>query len=109
VALLQAVMGEDARAGLRGVLAQRHEAWRDAQRGLLATGQRMDPTQRLALSNRVQAALAADGFDLPAAEVVRLLGDLPPAHAAAGAEDAAGVAAFQAALARFQGVLGQAR
>lgn len=109
VALLQAVMGEDARAGLRGVLAQRHEAWREAQRGLLASAQRIDPTQRLALWNRVQAALAADGFDLPASEAVRLLGALPPAHAAAGAGDAAGVVAFQAALARFQGVVAQAR
>ncbi|WP_230168289.1 hypothetical protein [Roseomonas sp. CECT 9278] len=109
VALLQAVVGDDARSGLRGVLAARHEAWREAQRGLLATGQRMDPAQRLALWNRVQAALAADGFDLPAAEVVRLLGALPPAHAAAGAGDPAGVAALQAALARFQSVLAQAR
>ncbi|BDG73295.1 hypothetical protein [Roseomonas fluvialis] len=109
VALLQAVMGIDARSGLRGVLAQRHEAWREAQRGLLATGQRMDPAQRMALWNRVQAALAADGFDVPAAEVVSLLGALVPAQAAAGAGDAAGVAAFQAAVDRFQAVLGQAR
>lgn len=109
IALLQAVMGEDPRAGLRGALTQRHEAWRAAQRGLLAGGARMDAGQRMALWNRVQAALAADGFDIPAAEVVRLLAALPPAHAGAGAGDAAGVEALAAALARFDTVLAQAR
>jgi hypothetical protein len=109
VALLGAVMGEDARAGLRGVLAQRHEAWRAAQRGRLAAARGLGPAERLALWNRVQAALAGDAPDLPAAEVVRLLAALPPAHAAAGAGDAAGVAALEAALARLQGVLAQAR
>jgi hypothetical protein len=57
----------------------------------------------------VQAALAADGFEVPAGEVVRLLVALPPAHAAAGAGDAAGVDALAAALARFDAVLAQAR
>jgi hypothetical protein len=102
-------MGEEARSGLRGVLAQRHEAWREAQRGLLASAQRLDPAERLALWNRVQAALAADGFELPASEVVRLLGALVPAHAAAGVGDTDGIASFEAALARFQPVLAQAR
>lgn len=109
VALLAAVMGEDARAGLCGVLAQRHQAWREAQRGLLGAARNLNPAERMELWNRVQAALAADGPDLPAAEVVRLLVALPPAHAAAGADDAAGVAALEAALARFQAVLAQAR
>jgi len=109
VALLRAVMGDDARSGLRGVLAQRHAAWREAQRGLLAGGARLGPAERMALWNRVQAALAADGFDLPASEVVLLLAALVPAHAAAGAGDAAGVAAFEAAVARFRAVLAQAR
>jgi hypothetical protein len=109
VALLAAVMGADARTGLRGVLAQRHEAWREAQRGLLNAARNLGPAERVELWNRVQAALAADGPDLPAAEVVRLLSALPPAHAAAGAGDAAGVATLEAALARFQAVLAQAR
>ncbi len=109
VTLMQAVVGFDARSGLRGVLAQRHEAWQAAQRGVLASGRTLTPSERMALWNRVQAALAADGPDLPAAELVRLFAALPPAHAAAGSGDAAGAAAFEAALARFQGVLAQAR
>ncbi|NMJ39844.1 hypothetical protein GWK16_01225 [Roseomonas sp. JC162] len=107
--LMQALVGFDARSGLRGVLAQRHEAWQAAQRGVLASGRTLSPAERMALWNRVQAALAADGPDLPAAELVRLFAALPPAHAAAGAGDAAGAASFEAALARFQGVLAQAR
>jgi hypothetical protein len=109
LALLRCVMGDDARSGLRGVLAARHEAWRAAQRSLLASGQRLGPAERMALWNRVQAALAADGFDLPAGEVVALLGALPPAHAAAGAGDVAGLSQFEAAVARFRVILGQAR
>jgi len=112
VALMQAVIGQDARSALRGVLAQRHEAWRAAQRGVLEaarTDRNLSPADRVAMFNRVQAALAGDPPDLPAAEVVAALGALPPAHAAAGAGDAAGVAALQAASARLQGVLVQAR
>lgn len=108
-ALMEAVAGLDERHGLRGVLAQRHEAWRRAQRGLLASGRSLNPTERMALWNRVQAALAADGMDVPAAELVRLFAALPPAHAAAGAGDAAGVEVLAAAVARVQGVLAQAR
>jgi hypothetical protein len=112
VALLQAVMGQDARTALRGVLAQRHEAWRAAQRGVLEaarTDRNLTPADRIALWNRVQAALAGDPPDLPAAEVVAALGALPAAHAAAGAGDAAGLAGLQAATARLQGVIAQAR
>ncbi|WP_137125240.1 hypothetical protein [Roseomonas sp. HF4] len=112
VALLQAVMGQDGRAALRGALAQRHEAWRAAQRGVLEaarTDRNLTPADRIALWNRVQAALAGDPPDLPAAEVVAALGALPAAHAAAGAGDAAGLAGLQAATARLQGVIVQAR
>lgn len=112
VALMQAVMGQDARLGLRGVLAQRHEAWRAAQRGVLEaarTDRNLSPTDRLAMWNRVQASLAGDPPDLPAAEVVAALAVLPSAHAAAGAGDEAGLAGLQAAVARLQGVLVQAR
>lgn len=112
VALLRAVVGEDARTGLRGVLAQRHETWRGVQRGLLEaarTDRNLSPQDRLALWNRVQATLAGDPPDVAAAEVVSLLGALPAAHAAAGAGDAAGLASLEAALTRFQSVLAQAR
>jgi len=112
VALLRQVVGEDPRAGLRGVLAQRHEAWRAAQRRVLETARtdrNLSPADRMALWNRVQAALAGDPPDVAASEAVNLLAAMPAAHAAAGAGDAAGVAAFEAALARFQGVLAQAR
>lgn len=112
IAFLQAVMGADARSGLRGVLAQRHEAWRGVQRGLLEaarTDRNLTPQDRLAMWNRVQATLAGDPPDLAAAEVVTLLGALPTAHAAAGAADAAGLAPLDAALARFRAILAQAR
>ncbi|MBR0672776.1 hypothetical protein [Neoroseomonas soli] len=112
VALLRAVIGEDARSGLRGALAQRHEAWRSAQRGVLEaarTDRNLTPQDRMALWNRVQATLAGDPPDIAAAEAVSLLAALPSAHAAAGAGDAAGLSSFEASLARFQSVLAQAR
>lgn len=112
VALMRQVMGEDARTGLRGVLAQRHEAWLAAQRGVLEaarTDRNLSPADRMAVWNRVQAAMAGDPPDIAAGESVLLLSALPAAHAAAGAGDAAGVGRFEAALARFQSVLAQAR
>lgn len=110
IALLQALMGPDRQGGLRGVLAQRHEAWRDAHRAMLAAaGRGMDPAGRMAAWSRAQAALAGDPPDIPAAEAVALLGALPGAHAAAGAGDAAGLAGLEAAIARAQSVLVQAR
>lgn len=110
VGLLKAVLGTDARSGLRGVLADRHEAWREAQRAMLAAAGRLpDPAMRMEAWNRARAALAADPPDVPAAEAVALLGALPGAHAAAGAGDAAGLAGLEAALARVQAVLAQAR
>ena len=110
IALLQAVLGADGRTGLRGVLAQRHEAWREAHRAMLAAaGRSMDPAGRMEAWNRAQAALAGDPPDIPAAEAVALLGALPGAHAAAGAGDAAGLAGLEAALARAQVVLAQVR
>ncbi|MBR0682418.1 hypothetical protein GXW74_18140 [Roseomonas eburnea] len=112
IALLRQVLGEESRAGLRGVLAQRHEAWRAAQRGVLEAARNdrsLTPADRMAMWNRVQAAMAGDPPDVAANEAAVLLAALPAAHAAAGAGDVAGVAAFEAALARFQGVLAQAR
>lgn len=112
VALMQAVMGQDARSGLRGALAQRHEAWRAAQRGMLEaarTDRNLSPADRLAMWNRVQATLAGDPPDLPAAEVVAAFGALPAAHAGAGAGTEASLAGLEAATARLQGVLVQAR
>lgn len=112
VALLRGVVGEEARAGLRGVLAQRHEAWRGAQQALLnaaRTDRAVSPAERMEMWRATQARLAADPPDVAAAELVRLLAALPAAHAAAGAGDAAGVEAFAAAVARVQALATQAR
>jgi hypothetical protein len=112
IALLRAVVGETAGSGLRRLLAERHEAWRAAQRRVLEAARNdrnLSPVDRMAMWNRVQAALAGDPPDLPAAEIVAVLGALPPAHAAAGAGDAAGMAALEAASARLLAVLAQAR
>jgi hypothetical protein len=112
VALMRAVVGEDSRSGLRSVLAQRHEAWRDAQNAMLNAARNdrsLTPADRMEVWRATQARLAGDPPDVAAAEVVRLLGALPVAHAAAGAGDAAGVEAFGAEVARFQGLAAQAR
>jgi hypothetical protein len=112
VALLRAVVGEGPREGLRGVLAERHAAWRAAQQALLdaaRTDRTVSPAERMALWRATQARLAADPPDVAAAELVRLFAALPAAHAAAGAGDAAGVEAFAAAVARAQALAAEAR
>lgn len=111
VALLRGVVGEDARSGLRATLAQRHQAWRDAQNAMLNAARNdrsLSGVDRMELWRETQQRLAGDTPDVAAAELLRLLAALPPAHAAAGAGDAAGVEAFAAAVARFQGLAAQA-
>ncbi|HWT10410.1 MAG TPA: hypothetical protein VN329_14690 [Roseomonas sp.] len=112
VALMRAVVGDDPRGGLRGVLAQRHESWRGAQTAMLntvRTDRNLSPDQRMQAWRAAQARLAADPPEVAGAELHRLLGALPPAHAAAGAGDAAGVEAFAGEVARIQSLALQAR
>lgn len=112
VALLRGVVGEDARSGLRAALAQRHQAWREAQNAMLNAARNdrsLSGVDRMELWRGTQQRLAGDAPDVAAAELLRLLGALPAAHAAAGAGDAAGVEAFAAEVARFQGLAAQAR
>jgi len=112
VALLRAVVGTDGRSGLRGALAQRHEAWRQAQTAMLNSvrnDRSIGPDQRMQIWQTTQARLAADPPEIAGAELVRMLDALPPAHAAAGAGDAAGVEGFAAAVARLQALAAQAR
>lgn len=110
--LMRAVVGDDARLGMRGALAQRHEAWRSAQTAMLNTvrnDRNLGPDQRIQIWRTAQARLAADPPDVAAAELHRLIGALPAAHAAAGAGDAAGVEAFAGEVARMQALAAQAR
>jgi hypothetical protein len=112
VMLMRAIIGDDRRGGLRGVLAQRHEAWRAAQNAMLNSvrnDRNLSPDQRMQVWRSTQARLAGDPPDVAAAELHRLFGALAAAHAAAGAGDAAGVEAFAAEVARFQSVAAQAR
>lgn len=110
--LMRAVVGDDARLGMRGALAQRHGAWRSAQTAMLNTvrnDRNLGPDQRIQIWRTAQARLAADPPDVAAAELHRLIGALPAAHAAAGAGDAAGVEAFAGEVARMQALAAQAR
>ncbi|MBW6397108.1 hypothetical protein KPL78_04570 [Roseomonas sp. HJA6] len=112
VALLRAVIGDDARSGLRGALAQRHEAWRQAQTAMLNSvrnDRSIGPDQRMQIWQTTQARIAADPPEVAGAELHRRLGAIPAGHAAAGAGDAAGVEAFGAAVGRLQSLLVQAR
>lgn len=112
VALMRAVVGDDARSGMRGALAQAHENWRGAQTAMLNSARNdrsIGPDQRMRLWQTTQARLAADPPEVAGAELHRMLGALPQAHAAAGAGDAAGVEAFGAAVARIQALAAQAR
>lgn len=112
VALLRALVGEDQRSGLRAALAQRHQAWREAQNAMLNAARNdrsLSGVDRMELWRATQQRLAGDPPDVAAAELLRLLGALPAAHAAAGAGDAAGVEAFAAEVARFQALAAQAR
>jgi hypothetical protein len=112
VLLMRAVVGDDPRSGLRGALAQRHAAWRAAQTAMLNTmrnDRNVSPDQRIQAWSAAQARLAADPPEVAAAELNRLLGALPAAHAAAGAGDAAGVELFAAEVARMQALALQAR
>jgi hypothetical protein len=101
--LMRAVIGEDARSGMRGALAQRHAAWRAAQLAMLNTvrnDRAIPPDQRMQIWRTTQARLAGDAPEVAAVELRRMVGALPAAHAAAGAGDAAGVEAdrpFQSA------------
>ena len=110
--LMRAVVGDDARLGMRGALGQRHGAWRSAQTAMLNTvrnDRNLGPDQRIQIWRTAQARLAADPPDVAAAELHRLIGALPAAHAAAGAGDAAGVEAFAGEVARMQALAAQAR
>lgn len=110
--LMRAVVGDDPRGGMRGALAQRHAAWRAAQTAMLNTvrnDRNISPDQRMQAWNAAQARLAADPPEVAAAELHRLLGALPGAHAAAGAGDAAGVERFAGEVARMQALALQAR
>lgn len=110
--LMRAVVGDDPRSGLRGALAQRHAAWRAAQTAMLNTvrnDRNMTPDQRMQAWNTAQARLAADPPEVAGAELSRLFGALPAAHAAAGAGDAAGVEVFAGEVARMQALALQAR
>lgn len=112
VLLMRAVVGDDPRLGMRGALAQRHAAWRAAQTAMLNTvrnDRNISPDQRMQAWNAAQARLAADPPEVAAAELHRLLGGLPAAHAAAGAGDAAGVETFAGEVARMQALALQAR
>lgn len=112
VALMRAVVGDDPRGGMRGVLAQRHESWRAAQNAMLntvRTDRNLSTDQRMQAWRTAQARLAADPPEVAGAELHRLLGALPAAHAAAGAGDAAGVEAFAGEVARIQSLALQAR
>ncbi|MEO3474161.1 hypothetical protein AAFN86_19995 [Roseomonas sp. CAU 1739] len=112
VLLMRAVVGSDQRSGLRGALAQRNEAWRAAQTAMLNTvrnDRSLGPDQRMEIWRTAQARLAADPPEVAGAELHRMLGALPAAHAAAGAGDAAGVEAFGAEVARMQSLAAQAR
>lgn len=111
-ALMRAVVGDDPRGGLRGALAQRHEAWRSAQTAMLNTvrnDRSLGPDQRMQIWRSTQARLTADPPEVAGAELHRLIGALPAAHAAAGAGDAAGVEAFAGEVARMQALAAQAR
>lgn len=111
-ALLRAVVGDDARGGLRGVLAQRHGAWRAAQATMLNSirnDRNLTPDQRMQAWQAAQARLAGDPPDVAGAELHRMLGAVPAAHGAAGAGDAAGVDAFAAEVARMQALAALAR
>ncbi len=111
-ALMRAVVGDDPRSGMRGALAQRHDAWRAAQTAMLNTvrnDRNLSPEQRMEIWRTAQTRLAGDPPEVAAAELHRLLGALPPAHAAAGAGDAAGVEAFAGEVARMQALALQAR
>lgn len=112
VALLLAVLGNDARSGLRGALAQRHQLWRDAQTAMLNAARNdrtLSPDQRMQLWRTTQARTAADPPEVAGTELHRMIGALPAAHAAAGAGDAAGVEGFAVEVARMQALAGQAR
>lgn len=112
VALMRAVVGDDARAGLRGALAQRHEHWRQAQNAMLnsvRSNSSISPDERMRIWQTTQARLAADPPEVAGAELNRMLDAIPAGHAAAGAGDAAGVEAFGAAVARLQALVAQAR
>lgn len=112
VMLMRAIVGGDPRAGMRGALALRHDAWRAAQTAMLNTvrnDRNITPDQRMQAWTAAQARLAADPPEVAAAELHRLLGTLPGAHAAAGAGDAAGVERFAGEVARMQALALQAR
>lgn len=112
VLLMRAVVGDDRRSGLRGALAQRHEAWRSAQTAMLnrvRNDPNIGPDERMRIWGATQARLAADPPDVTAAELSRMFDALPAGHASAGAGDAAGVEAFGAAVARLQAVMAQPR
>ncbi|WP_198377924.1 hypothetical protein, partial [Neoroseomonas rubea] len=109
---LQALVGRDARSGLRAVLAERHRAWRGAQEAVLAAARRdqnLSPQDRMALWNRTQARLSGDAPDVAAAELAQMFGAMPAAHRAAGAGDEGGVEAFAASVARLRAIEAQAR
>jgi hypothetical protein len=112
VVLMSAVIGEDARSGMRGALAQRHAAWRAAQLAMLNTvrnDRAIPPDQRMQIWRSTQARMAGDPPEVAAVELRRMVGALPSAHAAAGAADAAGVEAFAAEVARMQALAALAR
>lgn len=112
VALMRAVVGDDARSGLRGALAQRHAAWRQAQTAMLNSvrnDRSIGPDQRMRIWQTTQARLAADPPEVAGAELNRMFGALPAAHAAAGAGDPTGVEVFAADVARLQALAAQAR
>lgn len=112
VVLMRAVVGDDARSGLRGVLAQRYEAWRAAQTAMLnavRNDRNLSPDQRMQAWRAAQARLAGDPPEVAGAALHRMLGALPAGHAAAGAGDAVGVEAFAAEVARMQALAALAR
>ena len=112
VALLRAVVGDDQRSGLRGVLAQRHESWRAAQTAMLNSvrnDRNLTPDQRMQAWQAAQARLAGDPPEVAGAELARLFAALPPAHAAAGAGDAALVEAFAVEVGRMRALAVLAR
>lgn len=112
VLLMRAVVGDDQRSGMRGALALRNEAWRAAQTSMLNTvrnDRNLGPDRRMEIWRTAQTRLAADPPEVAGAELHRMLGALPAAHAAAGAGDAAGVEAFAADVARMQSLAAQAR
>lgn len=106
------MVGDDQRSGLRGVLAQRHESWRAAQTAMLNSvrnDRNLTPDQRMQAWQATQTRLAGDPPDVAGAELARLFAALPPAHAAAGAGDAAGVEAFAAEVGRMRALAVLAR